>query len=452
LTRLDEASLSTILRLCVSKDGTLVALSLTISPVKDAVGRIIGASKVAHDITERKRIEQALSERALLLDLSNDAILVRDPSDRVTYWNKSASELYGYSCEEAIGRVTHELLHTEFPQPLEQITQQLYRDGRLTGELTHRRRDGTQIVVASRWALDRDDRGNRKCVLETNNDITQQKHNDKALRETAEHLRTLSDSLEIQVRARTEELERRNVEVLQQSEQLRELSNRLLQTQDEERRHIARELHDSAGQLIAALGMNLAGITPHARENAALGKTLEDTQNLLQQLNREIRTTSYLLHPPLLDESGLPEAIRWYMEGLRERSGLDIDLNIPESFGRLPAEIELAVFRIVQESLTNIHRHSDSKTATIRLFRDADSVELEIQDHGKGISEEKLAAIKEGRTGVGITGIRERVRHFKGVLDIQSNGKGATILVTLPFPAMALSEPERTLESTEAGE
>jgi signal transduction histidine kinase len=242
------------------------------------------------------------------------------------------------------------------------------------------------------------------------------------------------------------------VEVLQQSDQLRELSNRLLQTQDEERRHIARELHDSAGQLIAAMGMNLGGITRHGKDNAELAKALEDTQDLLQQLNREIRTTSYLLHPPLLDESGLPGAIRLYMEGLRERSGLDIELNISESFGRLPADIELAVFRIVQESLTNIHRHSGSKTATIRLFHDADSIELEIQDHGKGISAEKLAALKEGRTGVGITGIRERVRHFKGVMDIRSNGTGATISVTLPFPLAALLESEPTLESTEAGE
>lgn len=431
------------------KDGTLLELSLTISPVKDAVGRIVGASKVAHDIAQRKQIEQALSERALLLDLSNDAILVRDGSDHVTYWNKGASELYGYSREEAVGHLTHELLHTEFPQPLEQIIQQLHREGRWTGELIHRRKDGTQIVVASRWALDRDDRGNRKRILETNNDITQQKHSEKTLRENAERLRTLSDNLEIQVRVRTEELERRNAEVLQQSEQLRELSNRLLKTQDDERRHIARELHDSAGQLVAALGMNLAGINRHARENPMLAEALEDTQNLVQQLNKEIRTTSYLLHPPLLDENGLPQAIQWYMQGLMERSGLDIEFDIAGDFGRLPADLELAIFRIVQESLTNIHRHSGSKTATIRLSRGIHSVLLEIQDHGKGISAEKLAAIRAQRTGVGITGMRERVRHLKGEMDIQSNGAGATIMVTLPLPAAPESGSE-AIQSSEA--
>jgi signal transduction histidine kinase len=188
--------------------------------------------------------------------------------------------------------------------------------------------------------------------------------------------------------------------------------------------------------------MDLAGLTRHATDNTALGEALADTQNLLQQLNGEIRTTSYLLHPPLLDASGLPGAIRWCMEGLKERCGLDVELNIPETFGRLPADMELALFRIVQKSLTNIHRHSGSKTATIGFFREADSVGLEIQDHGEGISDEKLAAIKAQPTGVGITGIRERVRHFKGVMDIRSGGKGVTISVTLPVPVAALPESE----------
>jgi PAS domain S-box-containing protein len=434
------------------KDGSLLSLSLTISPVKDDAGRIVGASKVARDITERKEIEQALTERARLLDLSSDAILVRDGADRVTYWNQSAYRLYGYSREEAIGRVTHELFRTEFPDPLEHITEQLHCDGRWTGELIHRRKDGTKILVASRWTLDNDEHGNQNCVLETNSDITQQKQNDKALRESEERLRTLSNSLEIQVSERTEELEYRNTEILQQSEQLRALSNRLVKIQDDERRHIARELHDSAGQLIAGLSMNLAGIQRQAKQNPSLAEVLEDTQNLVQQLNKEIRTTSYLLHPPLLDETGLWRAIDWYMQGLMERSGLEIELDIAEDFGRLPADLELAIFRIVQESLTNIHRHSGSKTATIHLSRGDHSVLLEIQDQGKGIPPDKLAAIKAQRTGVGIAGMRERIRHFKGEMDIQSKGAGSTIAVTFPLATAAASQSEAIPQPSEAVE
>jgi len=417
------------------KDGTPVHISLTISPVKDAHGRIIGASKIARDITERKQDEQELAERALLLDLSNDAILVRDGDDRISYWNNGAAELYGFSREEAIGHVSHELLQTEFPEPAERIAEQFLREGRWSGELTHTRKDGSQIVVVSRWSLDKDGWGNRKRILETNNDITEQKRLESGLRGSEERLRILANNLENQVLVRTHQLEQRNLEVVQQSEQLRELSRRLQQTQDDERRRIARELHDSAGQVLTALGMNLAGIAQRAGRNAKLGKSVEESRDLVQQLSKEIRTMSYLLHPPLLDENGLPGVIEWYIQGLAERSDLKIEADIPKDFGRLSDDMEVAIFRIVQECLTNIHRHSGSKTATIQLSRKEESVSLEIQDEGKGIPPEKLAEIQAHRTGVGITGMRERVRHLHGTIDIQSDTRGTKISVRLPATA-----------------
>jgi PAS domain S-box-containing protein len=422
------------------KDGTELDISLTISPLKDSAGRVIGASKVARDVTERKRVEQVLSERGKLLDLSNDAVLIRDGSDRVTYWNKSASELYGYSREEAMGRVTHELLHTEFPESLECITEQLNRECRWTGQLIHRRKDGSQIIVASRWALNRNDGGNRKCVLETNNDITAQKQLESELRGSEERLRVLTNELENQVRVRTYQLEQRNAEVLQQSEQLRELSSRLQQTQDDERRRIARELHDSVGQVVTVLGMNLTCIEQNVGRNSKVRKAIEESRELVHQLSKEIRTMSYLLHPPLLDENGLPGAIHWYIQGLAERSGLKSKLIIPKDFGRLSDDVEVTIFRIVQECLTNIHRHSESKTAAIQLSRTAESVFLEIQDEGKGIPAEKLAEIQGYRTGVGITGMRERVRHLNGTIDIQSNANGTKISVR--FPAAVPSDAQ----------
>jgi signal transduction histidine kinase len=145
-----------------------------------------------------------------------------------------------------------------------------------------------------------------------------------------------------------------------------------------------------------------------------------------------------------LDENGLPEAIRWYLHGLMERSGLSVDLNIADDFGRLPSEMELAVFRIVQECLTNIHRHSGSKTATIRLSCTEDSVALEIEDQGKGIPAEKLDGIRAQRSGVGITGMRERIRHFNGAIEIDSAPNGTKISIRLPLPTTDTTEPEDT--------
>jgi PAS domain S-box-containing protein len=258
-------------------------------------------------------------------------------------------------------------------------------------------------------------------------------------------LKTAQDQLRDQVRIQTQELDQRNEEVLQQAEQLRELSTRLQLTQDEERRHIARELHDSAGQIITALGMTLSGVAQRVVQDPSLGSPVHESEQLVQQLSREIRTMSYLLHPPLLDESGLSEAIRWYTDGLQERSGLDIELDISDEFGRLPAEMELALFRIVQECLTNIHRHSGSKTAAIRLSSDGGHVSLKVEDTGKGIPAEKLEGIQKQRSGIGITGMRERVRHFKGVMDVQSNALGTTISIILPSrpssPKRPSSEP-----------
>jgi two-component system NarL family sensor kinase len=210
------------------------------------------------------------------------------------------------------------------------------------------------------------------------------------------------------------------------------LSKKDIRTQDDERRRIARELHDSAGQVITVLGMNLASIAQGAGRNAKVGQTIEESRELVHQLSKEIRTMSYLLHPPLLDENGLPGALQWYIQGLAERSSLKCELIIPKHFGRLSDDVEVTIFRIVQECLTNIHRHSGSKTATISLSRTREGVSLEIQDEGKGIPAEKLAEIQAHRTGVGITGMRERVRHLNGTIDIQSNANGTTLSVILP--------------------
>jgi signal transduction histidine kinase len=156
-------------------------------------------------------------------------------------------------------------------------------------------------------------------------------------------------------------------------------------------------------------------------------KQAQEAQELSRALSQEIRTTSYLLHPPLLDEDGLSAALLWYIEGLKERSGLDIELAIAEDFGRLSDEMELVIFRVVQEGITNVHRHSESKVAAIRITRDGQNVCLEVRDEGRGISPEKLAEIQSRGAGVGLRGMRERVRQLGGELRIESEGRGTKI-------------------------
>ena len=289
--------------------------------------------------------------------------------------------------------------------------------------------DGTERVVDFALYPIRDHESKILFLHPTGVDITD-------IKRAEEKYRDLAESLDAEVRVRTSE-------VVQQSEQLRDLSSRLLQAQDEERRHIARELHDSAGQILTALGMTLgqaARLTP--QENPHLAKPMEDSLKLVQQLSQEIRTMSYLLHPPLLDETGLIEALRWYIQGLAERSGLEITLEVSDDFQRLSREMELVMFRLVQECLTNIHRHSGSASATIRIARDIDSVSLEVQDKGKGISAEKLSHLQSHGSGVGIRGMRERTRHFGGHMMIESNQRGTKITFKFSLPKHPGSEQD----------
>jgi two-component system, NarL family, sensor kinase len=169
--------------------------------------------------------------------------------------------------------------------------------------------------------------------------------------------------------------------------------------------------------------MSIAQLAAESTPNPKLARYVENAEGLVKHLSQELRTTSYLLHPPLLEEAGLSSALRWYVQGLAERSGLNIELKLPDDFARLPDDVELLIFRLVQESLTNIHRHSGSKTAVIRVARRGDRISVEVQDQGKGISRERLAEIQSQGAGVGITGMRERIRQFSGELTITS-GEG----------------------------
>jgi signal transduction histidine kinase len=254
------------------------------------------------------------------------------------------------------------------------------------------------------------------------------------------------DELEKRVAERTAELWEKNLQIQQQAETparanqgLRQLSARLLRVQDEERRRIARDLHDSTGQMVAMLCMNLSTLQAEAaRIDASLAKSVSANAAIAGQVSNELRTISYLLHPPLLDEMGLESALRWFVEGFAQRSGIQVDLDLARGFGRLSPDLETAVFRVVQECLTNIHRHSESATAMIRLSQESGRVLLEIEDAGKGIAPEKLAQVTSfASSGVGLRGIRERIEDFDGELEIASGEGGTQVRVSLPLSVAA---------------
>jgi signal transduction histidine kinase len=240
---------------------------------------------------------------------------------------------------------------------------------------------------------------------------------------TEKSLRRKQASMEIDITARAAQLE--------------ELSVRLLTLQDDERRRLARELHDSAGQYLAGIEMNLSGLLgPNSELAEAPRKRVSESMDMARLCTSEIRTMSYLLHPPLLDESGLRSAITWYAEGFAARSGIRVELEIAEGFGRLPSEIETALFRVVQQSLANIHRHSGSPVAIIRIEIIDNAVNVEIRDEGRGFPAEVLSLFHSGTRlpGVGMAGMRERIRNMGGRFDVRSHDKGASIHVSLSLP------------------
>jgi PAS domain S-box-containing protein len=220
---------------------------------------------------------------------------------------------------------------------------------------------------------------------------------------------------------------------------LHRLSHELLRTRDEERRHMARELHESAGQSLAALKMTLGNLREALpKKNSLANSLLQACVDLTNEAVKEVRTISYLMHPPMLDEAGLPSALRWYARGFTDRSKIQVEVEVSDDFGRQSQEIEMTVFRIVQEALTNVHRYSGSKTARICLERNCSHICVTIQDQGRGLPHPMRGNGSAQHAGVGIAGMRERVHQLKGVFEIESlPGQGTSVRVTLPIAAPA---------------
>ena len=345
-------------------------------------------------VAEHKRTADRLLDQTLLLDLANDAILARTIDDRIAYWNQGAERLYGWTRQEVLGKSALEVLASDYSGKLSEIKAQVLRDGTWKGEVVHSTRDGRRITVDSHWSLWRNKKGKQLGFLQINTDITEWKLTEQ---------------------------------------NLQALSGKILRVQDDERRRIARELHDSLGQYLTAVKIELDLLS---RSNQPIeADSLREPLRYVDEAISETRTISHLLHPPLLDESGFASAARWYVEGFGKRSGIDTRLSIPTQLPRLPQNVEIGLFRILQESLTNVHRHSGSKSVEVLLTVEDFDLVLLVRDQGRGLPEPVLRGISQpgGDIGVGLASMRERVKELGATLDIQSCEQGTTVRVTVPI-------------------
>lgn len=388
----------------------------------------------AKEALERKSAELAEQREFFRVTLASigDAVIATDTEGRVTFVNPVAESMIGWKLDEAVGQPLEKIfniINEQTRAPAANPAARVLVEGKIVGLENHTAlisRDGTETAIDDSAAPIRDANGTMSGVVMVFHDVTKQRQAETALRESNRSLSEARNHLEIRVQERTAELKTAN-------ENLQKLSASLIRAQDDEQRRLARELHDSVGQLLVAIGMNVSLVLKEANKlSPNVAKCVSDNAELLQQVNNEIRTISHLLHPPLLDEVGLSSALQWYVEGFAQRSNIKVDLRIAPDIGRLPNDMEIAIFRIIQECLTNIHRHAHANTAAIEVHREQEQLIVQVQDNGKGIPREKQRELlHSGRTGVGFGGMRERLRQLGGTLEIQSEGNGTIVSASL---------------------
>ena len=519
------------------KDGRMVDVSLSVSPIRDRNAHVIGASKIARDITDQKKVEAAtrqaherLQEQAAVLELA--PVLVRDMESRIVLWTKGAERLYGFSKAEALGRVSHELFQTQFAEGKAYVDEMLRSLGQWEGELVHRKSNGERLVVASQQTVYRDSTGRPLHILEVNADITQRKSAEQGLRESQARFASIIDSamdaiisideaqlvvlfnraaermfgcaaaealgqtLDRFIPAQLRSAHRAHVhafgatgatnramgklndltalradgqefpieasisqtqvgraklftvilrdltkrkaaeEALSRSEeQLRALTNRLQQAREEEAMRIARELHDQLGRCLTAMKMDVDGIErglAGAAAEADLGALTEKVRRMNETLDETVYTVRRIaaeLRPGVLDDLGLSAAIEWQARDFQRRSGVSCVVRAPEEDLPLSRDQATALFRIFQESLTNVARHAKATKVWVNLSKEEGAVVLEVEDDGVGISSARLAE----RHSLGLLGMRERVAAFGGEIELAGMpGQGTAVVVRMP--------------------
>ncbi len=367
----------------VTKDGRVGWGWVNVSLIRHSDGTPRFAFSVLEDITERKRAEEEIREQARLLELTRDAITVCDMDGAITFWNRGAEEIYGWSREEALGRKARELLQTRLPDDLRRIIGELERAGHWEGEVTHERRDGERVVVASRWALKRDGRGEPAAVLQIDNDVTLQKRTEEALAEIRQA----------------------------------------------ERRRISRDLHDVVLQDLAGTLQTLQLAQLRARQSGSQ-VYLEEEILALRRATQGLRSAVYELRfekeqPFLTAVESLVELNRQMAAG--RRTDLVVGEGFPED---LPDPAGVEMLRVIQEALTNVRHHSGARHARVELWMEREAVGVEVYDDGRGFD------AQASRSGVGLSAMRERVAGLGGELEVRSQPREGT-RVTLKVPVRA---------------
>jgi PAS domain S-box-containing protein len=382
---------------------TTTRLGLLVGAGLNCVLLLLGMVVMARDQEQRSQIRQSKLRLAAIVDSSDDAIIGKTLDGTITSWNRGAERLYGYRSAEMIGKSMFEIVPPERTEELRSILERLSRGGKTEHlETVRLRRDGAPVEVEITVSPVADEEGRVMGASAIGRDITERKRMERSLHQ---------------------------------------FSIRILRAQDEERRRIAREIHDTTVQKLALLSMNLAQLK--GGTNAAkVPAIVESSQQLTVECVQELRTLSYLLHPPMLDELGLASALKIYVEGIAQRSGIAISTEIEPGLPRLDTDAEMALFRVAQESLSNVLRHSGSKTARIRLANhngiemkglEINGLEMKIIDEGHGIAAKSAEPERQSGMGVGILGMNERINQLGGTLMIDSGPGGTTVTARVPL-------------------
>jgi len=354
---------------------------------------------VFRDVAARKQEQVETAEQAALLELTQDAVFVIDMEGRVLFWSRGAEAMFGYTKAEAVGKIAHDLLHTDLAQSFDKIRAALLEAGHWEGDLTKTAQDGRQVIVSGRWALQWGKRGRPPRVLVINSEITERKRGEELL--------------------------------VLQKEQLRALAERLQLVREEDRKLVARELHDQIGQILTAIKMDMTWMARHLpqSEDEVLIRIAESIQSINAGV-KAVRTICSGLRPGVLDDLGLAAAIEWQGSDFASRNDVACRVTVPAVDLHMDGDRATAAFRIFQECLTNVVRHAQAKSVRVDLSQEDEYILLVVEDDGIGFCAPDLA---NTLGSLGLLGMRERAQFCGGDVEISSSpGNGTTVTIRIP--------------------